>query len=202
MRRAAASGPAARRWLRGLWPDDNPLRRRADRVEAWIVGGLLAAFLLCGPLAAVLAGYYASAFALRVARDQQAAWRQVPAVLLANAPASDEFSYSGVALSMVRARWTAPDGVRRTGSIPVLPGARAGSTVQVWVDASGQLTDPPLRPDQVTGQSVLASVCAPIIVGLVLLAAGGLVHSVVDRRRMAAWDADWQATGPRWTRLR
>ncbi len=202
MRRAAAPGSPARQWLRGLWPDDNPLRRRADRVEAWIAGGLLAAFLICGPLAALLAGYYASAFALRVARDQRAAWHQVPAVLLASAATSEDFSYGGVVLPLARARWTAPDGVRRTGNVPALPGARSGSTVQIWVDASGHLTEPPLRPDQVTGQSVLASVCAPIIVGLVLLAAGGLAHSVMDRRRMAAWDADWQATGPRWTSRR
>ncbi len=202
MRRVTAPDSLARRWLRGLWPDDNPLRRRADRVEAWIAGGLLAVFLTCGPLAALLAGYYASAFALRVARGQRAAWHQVHAVLLVNAAASDDFSYGGVALSTVRAQWTAPDGARRTGDVAALPGARAGSTVRIWVDASGQLTEPPLRPDQVTGQSVLASVCAPILVGLVLLSVGGLAHRVVDRRRIAAWDADWRATGPRWTSLR
>jgi hypothetical protein len=28
---------------------------------------------------------------------------------------------------------------------------------------------------------------------------GMLVRRALDRRRMAAWDRDWLATGPRWT---
>jgi hypothetical protein len=44
----------------------------------------------------------------------------------------------------VRAAWTVPDGNRRTGAVPALPGQRAGSTVLVWADAAGRLTGPPL----------------------------------------------------------
>jgi hypothetical protein len=32
-----------------------------------------------------------------------------------------------------------------------------------------------------------------------LIIIGWLTRRALDRRRMAAWDADWLATGPRWT---
>jgi len=33
----------------------------------------------------------------------------------------------------------------------------------------------------------------------VLALAAALIRWVLNKRRMAAWDADWHATGPRWT---
>ena len=32
-----------------------------------------------------------------------------------------------------------------------------------------------------------------------LIATGGLVRWGLNRRRLAAWDADWLAHGPRWS---
>jgi len=72
--------------VRGLWPDRNPLWRAMDRVEAMIVGGLVAAFLAGAPLAAVAAGHAAYGIASRTAHAQQATWRQVPAWPSAAAP--------------------------------------------------------------------------------------------------------------------
>jgi hypothetical protein len=79
------------------------------------------------------------------------------------------------------------------------PGAGAGRTVRVWVDADGRLTGPPRQPSQVRGQVAMAMLIAPIGVCLVLLCAGQLAHSVLGRCRLAAWDADWRATEPQWT---
>jgi hypothetical protein len=39
--------------------DGNPLRRASDRAEAWIRVGLLAVFLIAGPLAGLGAGHWA-----------------------------------------------------------------------------------------------------------------------------------------------
>ena len=69
----------------------------------------------------------------------------------------------------------------------------------VWVDAACRLTGPPLRLSQVRGQAALAATLAPFVVGFILLCAGQLARGVLDWRRPAAWDADWQATGPQWT---
>jgi len=195
-RRLAVAAERATRVVRGLWPDRNPLRRTLDRVEGVLVGGLAVAFLAGAPLAAVAAGHAAYSYGARAAHAQQAAWHQVPAVLLAAAPMYGYTGYEPVA----RARWTAPDGARRTGEVPAPPGAAAGSTVRVWVDAAGRLTGPPLRLLQVRDQAALVAIVAPVVLGLVLLWAGELARYLLGRRRLAAWEADWRATGPQWTR--
>ena len=71
------------------------------------------------------------------------------------------------------------------------------------MDAADRLTGhPPLQPSQVRGQAVLATKCTPLAVGFTLRCAGLLVHAVLGRRRLAAWDTDWQATEPQWTKGR
>jgi len=182
-----------------LWPDRNPLRRTIDRVEAVVVGALVAAFLAGAPLAAVAAGHAACSIASHTAHAQQAAWHQVPAVLLATAPAAGYHQYQVTA----QARWTAPDGTRRTGTVLAPPGARAGRTVMVRVDMAGLLTGgPPLQLSQVRAQAALVTMLTPLAVGFVLLGAGFLAHAMLGRRRLAAWNADWQVTEPQWTKGR
>jgi hypothetical protein len=184
------------RAVRGMWPDRNPLRRRLDRVEAAIVAGLAVAFLAAAPLAAVTAAHLAYGTAARDASAQRS-WHQVPAVLLASAVVPGEFG------TTVPAQWAGPTGVRRTGMVPVFTTtATTGSRVMVWVDASGQLTGRPLRRSQVQAQTVLAALLAPVALGWLLSCAGLLAHWALGRRRMTAWDADWHATEPLWTRRR
>lgn len=185
------------RALRGLRPDRNPLRRGIDRAEAGILAALMVTFLAGAPLAAMTAGRAVYEMASRQQHSQQAARHRVPALLLA-AP-EEETAYSQ---AEARARWTAPDGSMHTGDIAAPLTARAETTVMVWVNASGQLTGPPLQPSQVADRQMLAAVLAPLVLGLILLAAGGLAHRLLDRRRLAAWEAEWRAFGPRWTRHR
>lgn len=181
-----------RRRLWRLWPDRNPLRRRCDRVEAAIVAGLVVAFVLGGSLAALAAGRWAYGSALRTEQAGQAARHQVAAVLLTTA--------DGWSPAMVRARWIAPDGAGRTGWVPAPAGSPAGTTVRVWADAAGRPAEPPLRYSQVEGQAVMAAVAAVFAVAMLLGGAGWFARRVADRRRLAAWDAQWRATGPRWSR--
>jgi hypothetical protein len=182
------------RVLRGLWPDRNPLRRAVDRAEAVVMAGLLAAFLIGAPLVALAAGQQSYAAGLRI-QHVQSAWHRVPAVLLAGASSQDYIGYE----PLVLARWTTPSGAQRRGEVYAPSGARAGSTVMVWTDASGRLTGPPLRHEQVLGQAGLYALAAPAVLGLVLGGVGLLIHCRLDRRRLVAWDADWLATEPRWT---
>jgi hypothetical protein len=200
MRQSRVTEPRLPRalWLRGRWPDHNPLRRTSDRVEAAIVAAALILFLAGAPLLALFAWHWADSAALRMQHRQQTSWHRVSAVLLANARPVVDIGYGGVAGSEVRARWTAPDGTTRTGVVPAPATARAGAVVRIWVDQSGAQTGPPLRAQQATGQAVLASVLAPFALGTVLLCAASLAVYILDRRRLAAWAADWRATGPRW----
>ncbi len=183
-----------RRRLWRLWPDRNPLRRRCDRVEAAILAVLVAVFILGGSLAALAAGRWAYASALRTEHADQAARHQVAAVLLTTA---------GVwSPAMAQARWTAPDGIRHTGWVPAPADAPAGTAVRVWVDAAGQPAEPPLRHFQAEGQAALLAIAALLALATLLAGAGLLAHHVADRRRQAAWDAQWRATGPKWSRHR
>ncbi len=187
------------RMIRGWRPDSNPLRRRTDRAEGAIVAGLLALFLASAPLAALTAWHLTYAASLRTERTQQATRHQVPAILLADAPAPARQAHWPLPEAQVLAQWTAPDGTPRTGKITVIVGTRAGTTVPVWADASGRLHSPPLQHVKVTSRALLAATLAPIMLGLLLLFAGWLARRVLDRRRLAGWDADWWVTGPQWT---
>jgi hypothetical protein len=183
------------RLLRGRRPDRNPLRRGSDRAETAMLGILLAAFLAGAPFVAHAAGSWTYDGSAREAQAQQVAIHQVRATLL-QAAAPWTLSAGG---AEVPARWKAPDGQVRTGQVFAASGAPAGSTVMVWVNQSGQLTDSPLMPGQVAGRADMARVLAVVAFGVVLILLGLAGRWGLDRRRLAAWDTDWLATGPRWS---
>jgi hypothetical protein len=183
-----------RRWR----PDGNPLRRTSDRIEAALLALLIAAFLGGAPLAGIAAGRAAAAGSVRADHAQAGAHR-VAAVLLQQAPGKSHPMFQAPLEPMVRARWKAPDGTLRSGEIYAPAGAAAGSTVLVWVDRSGHLTASPLQRGDVIEEVSLAASLATIAVAGVLAAFGLLTRWVLDRRRLAAWDARWRATGPQWT---
>jgi hypothetical protein len=163
-----------------------------------MLGVLLAAFLAGAPFAAHAAGSWTCAASTREAQAQQAALHQVQATLLqAAAPWS-----IGEGGAEAQARWKAPDGQTRTGQVFVPSGAPAGSTVTVWVNQAGQLTDSPLQYSQVTGRVDVARVLAVAALAVTLIVVGWAARWALDRRRLAAWDAEWLATGPRWSSRR
>ena len=183
------------RLLRGLRLDRNPLRRGSDRVETAMLGILLAAFLVAAPVAAHAAGSWTYAASTREAQAQKAALRQVPATLL-QATTPWGISEGG---AEANARWTAPDGQVRTGQIFVPGVAPAGSTVMIWVNQAGRPTDSPLQHSQVTGRVIMARVLAVAALAVTLTIVGWAAHWALDRRRLAAWDAEWLVTEPRWS---
>ena len=72
----------------------------------------------------------------------------------------------------------------------------------MWADAAGRLTGPPLTVAQVRDQAAMAAIVAAMGPGLLVWCAGELAHHLLGRRRLAAWDAEWQAIGPQWTTQR
>jgi hypothetical protein len=187
------------RLLRGWRLDRNPLRRGSDRAETAVLGLLLAVFCVGAPLAAHAAGSWAYAVSARQAQVQRASLHQVKATLLEKAPAWDGFVSAPGAAPEVSARWLASDGQPRTGKLFVPDGGPAGGTVTVWTNQAGQLTDAPLRHSQVIDRAQVTEAAVVTGLAVALIVIGWLAHRMFNRRRLAAWDADWLATGPRWS---
>jgi hypothetical protein len=188
------------RLLRGRRLDGNPLRRGSDRAETVVLGVLLVAFLAATPFTAHVAGSWAHASAVRDAQAQRASPVQVTATLLQAAPVLS--SYGSASDFAVEARWRAPDGQIQSGELLVTADEATGHSTRLWVDRTGRLTGPPLSRDQVASRSLLAAGVAVGGLALVVIMAPWLVRRGLDRRRMAGWDAEWLANGPRWSRRR
>jgi hypothetical protein len=187
------------RLARRLGLDNNPLRRRTDKIAACLGAGLLAAFLSGAPLLSIAAAGWAGHAATEEQRVQRD-WRQVSAMLLRNAPAPAPFAGSLYGGAWVPATWTAPDGRIRNGEVNVATGLAAGQTVPIWVTTAGLPAGPPLTRGAVVARSALAAAVAPIVLGIVLAFLAGVTRWVLDRRRLAAWDAAWASVGPHWTK--
>jgi hypothetical protein len=98
-------------WLaRALGLDGNPLRRASDRAEAWIRVGLLAVFLIAGPLAALGAGGWAYHAGMTGPRVQSAQTHRVKAAVPAPAvaPADRVGGAGNWVLARGRSAGTAP----------------------------------------------------------------------------------------------
>ena len=177
----------AARAMRGLWPDHNPLRRACDRAEAAIVALLVGAFLIGAPALALITWRLTFNSSFTTADAVQHGWKQVSAVLQA-----DEPDWADGYASPVPVRWTAPGGVQHTGQFLAAPGAKAGTRIAAWTNASGHLTETPMSPRQALTQAVLTAAFAVPVWALTLLGAGVLCHRILDRRRLAGWETDWR----------
>ena len=178
------------RALRGRRFDRNPLRRASDRLESVVLIALLLAFGVGAPVIAAVGGGIVHRIAERNMVTEQASRYQVTATVL-TAAAPTAFGD----LPELTGRWTAPDGRVVTGEVYVSPGTSVGQRIQVWVTRNGQITSAPLLPSQVADQTETAAVLGVAGYALVLASVGLVAREALDRRRLAAWDAEWLATG-------
>ncbi|MGW7577073.1 Rv1733c family protein [Streptomyces sp. NPDC054765] len=180
-----------------LWPwRRNPLRRRSDVVQAWLV--LVTGVLLV--LGAPAAGLAAARAVDAGGGQQQHGSHTVSAVLTENPPARIGVDISGGAGPRVHAtvRWTAADGAVRTGETAVAPGLRAGDRTSARLDAHGALIRDPVTPAQARGESIAVGIVAASTSGLLLLGAERTGRALLNRRRYAQWEREWAAEDPRW----
>jgi hypothetical protein len=185
---------------RRLGLDGNPVRRGTDRAEAWARIGLVVLFLIAAPVTAVVLAHWTATIMTREASTQAGAEHLVPATLLDSAPPVGRFPGAGSGFSSVPARWTGPGSGPRTGRVEVPDGTREGGTIKVWAGPGGRLANPPLTHAQIVSRVVTVAALAPAGVGLVALTAAGVIHQLLERRRLAAWAAAWAAVEPQWTR--
>jgi hypothetical protein len=183
---------------RRLGLDHNPLRRGSDVIEAWLLPAAVAVFLILGPVVAGVTGWRVHADNLAAQRAERS-WHRVPAVLLQAAPGplmSDNGANSW--LVWTTARWSA-GGRAHVGSIPAPAGTRAGATVPLWLDRAGKvqvpLTAASARDRIIIAGSLALAMLAAFLAGLTLLG-----RRVLDRSRLAGWEAAWLSVGPQWSR--
>jgi hypothetical protein len=188
------------RLIRGARPDRNPLRRGIDRLETCLLVGLLIALAVLTPFAARQAGHASYLSALRVRQEQLQTRHLVRAALTENVGPADGYSLSAYVLT--GATWTSYGGVARSGEVPAAPGSRKGSVVPIWTDGNGYLDSPPLALSEVASQADAATIGVIVAALVCYIGAATAIRQLLNRRRMAAWDADWVTTGPTWSRQR
>ncbi|MET8944061.1 hypothetical protein ABZX30_10840 [Streptomyces sp. NPDC004542] len=189
--------PANRRHRRTrvpLWRwRSNPVRRRDDVLEAWLLLVMWVLVAVGGTAAGVVTARAADQGFARQRADRT----PVRAVLLDDVPRTPT-SGTGGNLASARVRWTASDGSPRTGRTLVAGGKTGGSAVRVWIDGRGKLGT---RPPSVTAAAVeagcLGASAALAVTGLVL-GAGSVGRKLLDCRRIQQWDREWTLVGPQW----
>ena len=168
----------------------NPLRRRADVLEAWLVLAVWALVLVGGTLAGVCtAGAASDVFA-----RQRAERTPVRAVVLTGTSQTGAKGYR----TLVKARWTLADGSTHTGKALVDGRRRAGSTIELWTDPRGHLVARPPSSADAAAQAASMGVLAALAVTGVAVGAGGAARCRLDRRRIDEWGREWDLVGPRW----
>ncbi|MGW8351587.1 Rv1733c family protein [Streptomyces wedmorensis] len=192
----------------GVWRwRHNPLRRTTDLVEAWLA--FAAAVLLCVavPLTGWTAGSSAYGSLQRAVRTQQE--QRVPTtarvVRPADGPATGPRTADAAGEDRLRrsvvARWTAPDGSARTGTVTTARRHSApGDAFPLWTDRDGHQVAPPLRAGTARAHAAVAGLMAALLVGLLVEAARRLAVRRLTLTRYARLDRAWAAAGPDWGR--
>jgi hypothetical protein len=104
------------RLVRALGLDRNPLRRATDRAEAWIRVGLLAVFLIAGPMAALGAGHWAYHAGITAAQVPAAPAHRIKPAAFQQAPTITDLPRVGQG-GRDGARWEGAGPSARTGEV-------------------------------------------------------------------------------------
>ncbi len=192
VRRATRRMPRLARWLTGR----NTLRRPVDRIEGAILVAVIAAFAVAVAVASVF-----GARTYQAQRVTAAGLRPAAAWLTQAGPADDGPGHVGQA----QARWSGPAGGEHTGVLttvtaPDISGAPAGTRIPIWLNPAGEPVPPSSDRSAMIIYALVAGAVAAMVAGMGLLACYGLCRLTLDRRRLAAWEAAWDQTGPSWTR--
>ena len=109
-------------------------------------------------------------------------------------------SSAGLPVSSATATWKSVSGATKSGWVLADAGSLKGAAVTVYTDQQGNLTGPPLGPAQIASQADAATIGAVAGVVVMSIGTGGILHFVLYRRRLAAWEKDWLITARAWNR--
>ncbi|MFB7914452.1 hypothetical protein [Streptomyces sp. NPDC056061] len=189
------------RWRR------NALRRATDRREAWVALVALLLMLSAAPALGWACGSLADEALQRTVRAERAERRATTAIVLRTAPvaprsaADPEVSSERAAQTSVTARWTAPDGTERRGTVTT-PSRRTepGAAVEIWTDRAGRPVPRPMDAATARTHAVLAGVGAMLLVAAAVEGGRRPIVRRMVRNRYERIDRDWAEAGPDWGR--
>jgi hypothetical protein len=175
----------------------NPLRRPYDRIEGAILLVLAAAFL-----AAMAGASLAGTHLYQSQRAADAGLHRATATVIQGGP-DNRLTPDWE----VRARWPGPGGRERSGVLtavdaPALTSTAPGTQAPVWLNQGDEPAAPPSGRAAIISVALLTAITTAGGAALGLLICYGLCRVALDRRRLAAWETAWAATGPRWTSRR
>lgn len=173
------------------------LRRTSDRLETLARVLLVLALLAAVPVAlAVATATYTNGVSL--AATETASRHLVTARLLEDAEPRHGAATASTGSATVG--WTDRAGAARQEPVAVPVGARAGSTLRIWVDHRGDRVPPPGTAEDAASDAVVFGLST--FVGIAALAVGAHVafRALLDRGRMRRWEESWAAIEPIWTR--
>jgi hypothetical protein len=179
------------RWRR------NPLRRRDDVIEAWI---MLAVWIVVAVGGAVV-GTVTTRAADESFAQLRASRLSVRAVLLENTVQAAP-SAEGATDDRVRAkvRWVEPNGSTHTGQARVDSGLKTGSRVVIWFDDAGRIAPQPPTAAQASAQAGVLGLSAALALGGLTYGGGRVARWRLERRRIDKWGRQWDQVEPQWRR--
>ncbi|RFU85077.1 hypothetical protein DY218_19350 [Streptomyces triticagri] len=191
----------------GLWRwRGNDLRRRTDLVEAWTALVAVALMVFGAPAVGWTVGSLTDDALQQSVQAQRETRHRVTATVLTKvaAPPVDpdpETSTARDSGSPVTARWTAPDGTRRSGPVTAdIRRPEPGDRFRLWTDDRGRPANRPLDSATASSHAALAGFAAGAMSAGLAEGARRLVVWRLVRARYAAWDSEWAKAGPDWGR--
>lgn len=170
----------------GLW-------RRSDRwrsalVEVQVVA-LVAAAVLC-----VMLGFSLYQQGRAHAVQVQRSLRPVQARVV------DPPYPSGVGGDLAQVSWTGTDGSTHQGVAGVSSADHVGDQVRIWLDPAGNVSSGPITTANIVGTAALSALLVMVGADAVLLSAGAVARSRLNRRDQEAWEREWMLYEPIWSR--
>ena len=163
----------------------DPLVRTTDRIEALVFVLAVVVSLLAIPVAAAVGtAVYDSS---RHIYAEQAHTRHTVAATVTDVPASQQILRTGT--TTVSARWTAA-GAEHTGTVKAQSTAKAGDTLEIWVDNSGAQVPAPAPTANAAAEAAMGAVVIWICVTAIAATLFTLTRTVCDRIRFTRWQHD------------
>ncbi len=178
---------------------DSPLLRTSDRLQAWVTFSLVLLWLALAPLTAGLTAV--NLYRAGVAHERADAGRvyRMEATVVGSARPLPVAGVAARPLYEISLAWPSRTGQQRS-TIEATQPLPAGARWAVWVDGDGARSAAPQTRLLTVGDTAAGALLALGAFAVLLSGIQAAVTAALDRHRQRAWDREWAAVAPVWTR--